>query len=441
MNSKKSLVLTFATLAIVCAGSISASASTLTVGPAVGSCTGTYPTISAAVAVANPGDTITVCPGTYHELVTVNKPLTLLGAQATVDARSGSRTGLPSTESVVDGLAGSTSFYVTANNVTIDGFTVQGATNANVFGYGIVLGAGTSGSHVVNNIIQNNIVGLALANAAGGNQALIQQNLFRNNTQTGPASGHGIYTDNFVSGGVLTNVLIDSNDFVVNNGASDTWGIGIGNFDSGNPYTNLTIQNNRMTSSSPFSRGMYFYGTHTSTVVGNLISNKTNYAIGLFGDDTGITVHCNTLTSNGRGVWVGNDLPGNSNFAINDNNIAGNTIAGLEVDTVSYSGGAGSLNAERNWWGSSTGPTIASNSGGSGDTIIDPDGVVDYTPFRTAPVPDVDNDGILDPCDSFVAVGPPTNKDQCKNDGWKSFNTPRTFKNQGDCVSYMSNGK
>jgi len=34
-----------------------------------------------------------------------------------------------------------------------------------------------------------------------------------------------------------------------------------------------------------------------------------------------------------------------------------------------------------------------------------------------------------------------SNKDQCKNDGWKASNTP-VFKNQGDCVSYFaSNGK
>ena len=33
-------------------------------------------------------------------------------------------------------------------------------------------------------------------------------------------------------------------------------------------------------------------------------------------------------------------------------------------------------------------------------------------------------------------IGPPTNMDQCKNDSWKTFNNP-TFKNQGDCVSYV----
>jgi len=33
-------------------------------------------------------------------------------------------------------------------------------------------------------------------------------------------------------------------------------------------------------------------------------------------------------------------------------------------------------------------------------------------------------------------ITPPSNKDQCKNDGWETFNNP-TFKNQGQCVSYV----
>ncbi len=39
-----------------------------------------------------------------------------------------------------------------------------------------------------------------------------------------------------------------------------------------------------------------------------------------------------------------------------------------------------------------------------------------------------------------VLVGPPTNKDQCKKDGWKTFNNP-TFKNQGQCIKYVENHK
>jgi len=34
-------------------------------------------------------------------------------------------------------------------------------------------------------------------------------------------------------------------------------------------------------------------------------------------------------------------------------------------------------------------------------------------------------------------VGPPTSKDACKHGGWKTFNHP-SFKNQGQCVSYVA---
>ena len=36
-----------------------------------------------------------------------------------------------------------------------------------------------------------------------------------------------------------------------------------------------------------------------------------------------------------------------------------------------------------------------------------------------------------------VLVGPPTPKAQCKKGGWKRFNNP-SFKNQGQCVSYVA---
>lgn len=44
-----------------------------------------------------------------------------------------------------------------------------------------------------------------------------------------------------------------------------------------------------------------------------------------------------------------------------------------------------------------------------------------------------------DACDA--QIGPPPTKDACKNGGWKDFNFPRKFKNQGDCVSYTNTGK
>jgi hypothetical protein len=35
----------------------------------------------------------------------------------------------------------------------------------------------------------------------------------------------------------------------------------------------------------------------------------------------------------------------------------------------------------------------------------------------------------------------PTNKDQCKDDGWQRFNFPFSFKSQGDCIQFVNTGK
>jgi hypothetical protein len=62
------------------------------------------------------------------------------------------------------------------------------------------------------------------------------------------------------------------------------------------------------------------------------------------------------------------------------------------------------------------------------------------------------NSGIISNADAFyVSVGGnrttfdfevqqpmPTSKDQCKNGGWQNYGT--TFKNQGDCVSFVATG-
>lgn len=353
-------------------------------------------TLQAAINKASAGDTINVEAGVYPVagVVTVNKKLTLKGAQAGVDARS--RFELESR------LENSGGLYVTANDVVIDGFQVENSTSSAFTGYGIALGAGTSGAHVINNIIQDNIVGLGLANNPAGNQAVIQRNVFRNNTRPGAASGHGIYSDEYVAGlGIgVDDVLIANNEFVNDNGAvTGTWGIGISNTGAV-PFSHLQIQENTFDSISPASRGMYFYGTATSSIKSNSIRNKTNYGIGFFGGNDGITIECNVILEDNRGIYVGDAFMGqNSNITANDNNIAGNLTAGLEVASGTYSGGPGSLDAENNWWNSPTGPMTPANPGGTGDKIIDPDGVVDFTPWRTSAIDDSDEDGILDPCD------------------------------------------
>src|SRR2546423_13805592 len=110
-----------------------------------------FQTIQAAVDAAGSGATITVDVGVYPELVNINKSLTLRGAQAGNDARSNFRRSGAASESVLTGtnLGGgiiSSSFYVNASNVTLDGFVVQGNTSTGTFGAGIVIAPNRSGT-------------------------------------------------------------------------------------------------------------------------------------------------------------------------------------------------------------------------------------------------------------------------------------------------------
>jgi hypothetical protein len=43
--------------------------------------------------------------------------------------------------------------------------------------------------------------------------------------------------------------------------------------------------------------------------------------------------------------------------------------------------------------------------------------------------------------DVVVVRGGPTTKEECKHGGWKSFEVPRAFKNQGDCIQFVNTGK
>ena len=82
-------------------------------------------------------------------------------------------------------------------------------------------------------------------------------------------------------------------------------------------------------------------------------------------------------------------------------------------------------NTDAVFWNTSYAPFYADGgAGGTGtfrqDTNWTPNGTV---AFKISATP--------------ALVAPPTSKDQCKNDGWKTFNNP-SYSNQGECVSSVT---
>ena len=335
-----------------------------------------FTSIEAAVSAAVGIETIYVCAGTYDEEVTITDTgLTLLGAEFGVDPVS--RTG---PETVVEAANGP--FQIEADLDEIDGFTIQGATNdpttdASAFGAGIWSNPGFSGTHggftIDYNIIQDNIAGIE-ADSDGVFLARISNNLIQNNNEPGAGSGNGIET----SFG-LSNALIEDNTFSGDTNSS------ILN-DAGG--TQISILDNTLLGGS--AEGIDLLDVSNSELDQNVSIGSTSSAtVDLFGGDSGIVVQGNVLASGVVGIDVENPyatygVGPNTSITAAENCIEGNTTAGFEEDSGGYVPPTpNSLNATQNWWGSASGPTIASNPGGNGDTIIDQDGVVDYSPFLT----------------------------------------------------------
>jgi hypothetical protein len=66
------------------------------------------------------------------------------------------------------------------------------------------------------------------------------------------------------------------------------------------------------------------------------------------------------------------------------------------------------------------------------DVLVD----VDTTTTGGVDLTDITFNGVAQ-VPAIEKVGPPTSKAACKHGGWKMFNNP-TFKNQGQCVSYVA---
>ena len=247
-----------------------------------------YAKIQWAIDSASVGDTIVVRDGTYVEnIIDINKP------HLTIRSENGSANCV---------VQAAKSYYhvfnVTADNVTIKGFTVTGATGydkAGIYLYnsdycrienviasnnydGISLYS-SSNNTIYNNNASNNIDGIHLHSSSS--------NTIANNTANSNYR-YGIYVDD------------SSNNNIYNNNASNNDdGIVLGDSSSNNIYNNTANSNNH--------RGIELWGSSIS-------SNNNN-------------IYSNTASDNYRGI----ELLGSSSNNIYNNNVNSNNYYGISL--------------------------------------------------------------------------------------------------------------
>jgi nitrous oxidase accessory protein NosD len=336
--------------------------------------------IQDGVDLAASGATVNVAAGTYSELVSVNKPLSLLGAQAGVDART--RAVPPALESIVDGAVvgpdRTTAFYITASGVVVDGFTARDQSHSTQFGAGIVMGGGTSNVTLRNNIIANNAIGVYV-NSAGA--SLIERNLFDGNNTPGPGGASAIYAETSVD------LTVDDNEFINHTAALGSPLRFVGADATGTVHhTNLAFTDNYLHTNGS--------GVFVMTVSGGLFARNTITTGGLgtaltFGEaNTNIEILNNDLSGNLRGLRFAEfgfvvGLNPSTNIQAHFNDLSNNTQFGAGItDAGAGDGYDGLLDLTGNWWGDITGPMTVDNPGGSGAALVnDFSDNIDFQPW------------------------------------------------------------
>ncbi|MDO8209093.1 nitrous oxide reductase family maturation protein NosD [Conexibacter sp. CPCC 206217] len=342
-------------------------------------------TIAPAVTAADPGDTVQVAAGEYVLTATirVNKAVTIVGAQAGVDARE--RAGVP--ETVVTGTipAGGTGALIAlgADGASVDGLTVSGNGRP-----GISASIAAGGYGIRNSVITGNGVGIDLetSDAATASTVVAGNRIEANNNGTLQS---GIYGD-----GPAANVEIVDNLF---RGHTN---VPINISGRGVDQRNLSISRNRFEGE----RHLLLLGATGVTVSDNTFVDGRSQAIAVQGGVDGLDITANTIDAPALDGILFVDYYGmgpSSDTRISGNTITGAGAAGVDVSTRTttaarlpgYSGplaihanrlvgnaGAGVVNeiagatvdATDNWWGCNAGP------GGDGcDTV---DGAVASSP-------------------------------------------------------------
>ncbi len=275
-------------------------------------------TISAAVAAAASGDTVSVAAGTYKEMVTIGIPLSLIGVDAatTIIEAKGLANGIYVDGIDNTGLAG----------VLISGFTVQ---DANFEG---ILVTNATGVTISSNIVQGNDLSENFtAGTCPGLPAF--------ETNEGEDCGEGIHLNGVSHSGLFGNTVQNNSGGIL---VSDDTGAAHDNLISGNLVANNTLDCGITIAShvpAALTNSKTALGVYSNSIVGNQVTMNGQMGegagIGIFASAPGTAAYGNsvinnTATNNGiPGIAIHGHAPGQN---LNGNILIGNTLSGNGAD-------------------------------------------------------------------------------------------------------------
>lgn len=317
---------------------------TPTIGGAGTSCsTAAYSSIDAAVEAAHAGETVVACPGTYREDVVVQIPsLTLVGESAIINAA-----GLPG--DALGGVGGQDAYNgitIEASNVTVEGFTVEGALGEGILAVNPVPIKGPdienhqlyTGAPLTHVTIEDNIV---TGNDTGFNKATAPY--AECTPKGGMDCGEGIHLLSVAHSSVLDNQSVGNSGGIL---VTDEYGPADNNLIEGNyvvgdtkdcgitlPGHNLAI-NPATGKPNPSFGGVYDNRVIGNTVIGDGVKGY-GAGIGVFAPESFTGSYDNVVSGN---LIEGNGLAGISvhshqaNAYVDGNTFTGNTIGQNNVD-------------------------------------------------------------------------------------------------------------
>jgi hypothetical protein len=128
----------------------------------------------------------------------------------------------------------------------------------------------------------------------------------------------------------------------------------------------ITVMENCVVEYGGYSYGILYLDNAAPRIINTMVRNSKKAGIHVAGNETSsATINCNTFSGNYNGIYVTANPPPE----MHNNNFNSNTNYGI------YYSGAGTLNAEDNWWGDAAGPNQ------TGDATY---GNVDADPWSTA---------------------------------------------------------